>query len=634
MIRLSDAFIIASTKLHTHRIRTLITIVLSSLLFSALILAIIITQGATNSIAKFNNEGLNNRYIVWAQSDSPFNGEVLSSKEIISLVNQKEASLITAKKAEAKKLGIDYNAENEPAATITQTTSGQSNSVHINMQSYAVTEALWEYVNKNPGPGISELEQVAKPYHSIGIYSSVTPNINGGNIAIMQDGKENFEPTDSQRVDINFLHNAPIAIDDSELARPYLFKNVKVSDGNIPLIVSYSTAESMLGLSQLSSNASTKEQYDRIQQLYRQTSDGSLTVSTCYRNSVSQSQIDLAISQATEISKNINNKDYQKPKLIYGLPTADSCDKATIVSDTRTDTEKKLQAAQDQFDTDFGQIITPIQQKITFQVIGLSPSEANSDNTTFGNLLSGIVGSSLTNGASVIPSDLLNQVPNVSTIKSILLSDTGTPLGVSRPSYYVEFSNADDARAFISEKSCTTRADGTCASPGRLFQLITSGNNSIALQDLQTKLTNIISITTLAIVIFAIIIMATMVGRTITDSRHETAVFRALGAKRSDIASIYALYALSITFFIAVLSTIIGVGLAYYINIFYNQNATLQAKILFDAVNTNLTFNLFDINISLIGIAIATIFITGLISMTIPILRNIRRSPIQDMREE
>jgi ABC-type antimicrobial peptide transport system permease subunit len=450
----------------------------------------------------------------------------------------------------------------------------------------------------------------------------------------MQDGNENFEPTDNQRVDTNFLHNAPIAIDDAQLTKPYLFKDVKVSNSNIPLVVSYSTAENMLGLSQLSSNASAKEQYDRIQQLYRQTSDGSLTISTCYRNSESQSQIDLAISQAAEVAKNVNTKDYQKPKLIYGLPAADSCDKATIVSDTRTDAEKKLQVAQDQFNADFGQIVVPIQQKITFQVIGLSPSEASSDNTTFGNLLSGIVGSSLTNGASVIPSDLLNQVPNVSTIKSILLSNTGTPLGASRPSYYVEFSNADDARAFISEKSCTTRADGTCASPGRLFQLVTSGNNSIALQDLQKKLTNIISIAALAIVIFAIIIMTTMVGRTIADSRHETAVFRAIGAKRGDIAIIYTLYTLLITLFIAVISATVGVGVAYYLNVFYNQNATLQAKLLFDAVNTKLTFNLFDVNISLIGMAIAIIFITGLLSMIIPVIRNIRRNPIRDMREE
>jgi len=634
MIHLGDALTIASTKLHTHRVRTLVTIIISSLLFSALITATIISESTTNSIAKFNNEGLNNRYLVLAQSDSPLSGGVFSNSEVISLAQQKEKEIIAAKKTEAKKLGVVYNEASEMPATTTQTIPGQGDSTHLNIRSNAASQALLEYLDKHPGPSLNDLNQAAKPYNPIGVYSSTIPNISGGDIAIMQDGKENFSPTDDQRVSISFLHNSSLNIVDSELTKPYLFNNVKVLDGNIPLIVSYSTAENMLGLSQLSSSASAKERYDRIQQLYRQTSDGSLTTTTCYRNSASQIQIDQAIAQAAEIAKNISNKDYQKPKLIYGLPTADSCDKANIISDTRTDSEKKLQIAQDRFDSEFGQVVVPIQLKIVFQIVGLSPNTENNDNTTFGNLLSSVVGSSLTNGMSVIPSDLLNQSQNVSIIKSVLLPKDESPLSVSRPNYYVEFYNAEDARAFIDEKSCTTRVDGTCTSPGRLFQLTASGNNSIALQDLQKKISSVINIGAIAIIAFAVLIMTTMVGRVIVDSRHETAIFRALGAKRGDIAAIYILYTLFISVFIAIVSSVVGIGSAYFINNLYGQNLTLQAKLLFDATNTELIFNLFDVNISILEIIIVVILTTGLLSAIIPIFRNIRRSPIQDMREE
>jgi hypothetical protein len=387
-------------------------------------------------------------------------------------------------------------------------------------------------------------------------------------------------------------------------------------------------------LPQLSSNASSKQRYDRIQQLYKQTTGGGLTITTCYRNSISQSQIDQAISQAAEIAKNVNNKDYQKPELIYGLPSTNSCAQAPIIRDTRTDAEKKTQVAQDQFNSDFGQVVMPMQQKITFQVIGLSPSESNNNNTTFSSLLAGIVGSSLTNGANVIPNSLLDQVPNAAAIKSILLPTTGSPLGTARPDYYVEFSNATDARSFIADKSCTTRSDGTCASPGRLFQLIASGNSSIALQDLQQKITSVLAIATLAVVTLAIIIMTTMVGRTVADGRRETAVFRALGAKRGDIGLVYTIYTLCLTLIIATISLVVGVSVAYGFNTYYGQDATLQAKLLFDAVNTNLSFSFFDINITILGAIVAVVLITGLISMIFPLLRNIRRNPIKDMREE
>ena len=634
MIRLKDALILASTKLHVRRLRTLITIALSSLLFAALIASIIISQGITKSVTSFNNEGLNNRFIVSAQADPIFAGNVLSSKDFITLAQQKGKDLIANKQAEAKRLGIDYNIGNEPSATFTQTVPGQESTTHVNMQSYAVTEALQEYAKQHPAPGINELKQATDAYHSIGIYTSVMAGLGGGSLSTMINGNENFTPTNDQQANLNFLNNTSLVIDDSQLTKPFILPNIAVRKDYIPLVVSYSTAETLLGLPQLSSNSTASERYSRIQQLYKQAADGNITATTCYRNSISQQQIDQAVNQAADIAKNVNNKDYQKPELIYGLPQVDSCGQAQVISDMRTAAEKKTQVAQDQFNAEFGQVVTPIQQKLTFQVVGLSPSVSSNYNTTFGDLLSGVVGSSLINGSDVIPANLLDQMSNATAIKSILLADAGSPLSTPGASFYVEFANAADARAFIIDKSCTTGSEGICASPGRLFQLMTSGNNSIALDDLLKQITNIITIATIIIAALAIIIMTSMVGRTITDSRRETAVFRAIGAKRGDIVVIYTAYTLCLTVFIIAISLLVGIGFAYGFNMYFAHDTTLQAKLLFDAVNSNLSFNFFDINISLLSMVIVTIFITGLISVFIPLIRNVSRNPIKDMREE
>lgn len=634
MIRVTDAIILASTKLHTHRVRTFITVLLSSILFSSLIASVIIYDGTAKSITAFNDRGLNSRYLVLAQTDPPFAGGVLGSNEFITIAKQKGEELIEAKKAEAKRLDVDYNIRNEPSVVITQALPGQNPTERVNMQSYAFTEALREYIKKHPAPGLNDLKRSATSHNPIGFYSSTDIGIFGGSIMTMPNGKENFTPSDNESVDLDFFHNTSLTIGDSKLTQPFELPNVTPQRLNIPLIVSYSTAEYLLKLQQLPSQASSKQRYDRIQQLYSDVSSKDITVTTCYRNTVSLQQIELAKSQSDEIAKNINNKEYQKPSLIYGLPEANTCGQAIVISDTRTDAEKKTQVAQDQFSSDFGQVVTPIQQKLTFQVIGLSPSESSTGKTTFSSLLSNIVGSSLTNGANVIPSDLLEQMPNASVIKSILMPSMGNPFSAPRPNYYVEFANADDARSFISEKSCTTRMDGTCSSPDRLFQLTISENNSIALQDLLQKTIHTISIAALVIIGLAVIIMTSMVGRTISDSRRETAVFRALGAKRGDITIIYAIYTISLTLFIIVLSLLIGLAVAYGFNAYYSQEATLQARLLFDSVNSNMLFSFYSINISHLSMVIEAILITGILSAIIPLMRNIRRNPIHDMREE
>ena len=83
-------------------------------------------------------------------------------------------------------------------------------------------------------------------------------------------------------------------------------------------------------------------------------------------------------------------------------------------------------------------------------------------------------------------------------------------------------------------------------------------DHSIALQDLQQKITDTLLIVTDFVAVFAVAIMTSIVERIVSDGRRETAVFRALGALRGDIATIYTLYISYLIVCIVIISLTLG----------------------------------------------------------------------------
>ena len=124
------------------------------------------------------------------------------------------------------------------------------------------------------------------------------------------------------------------------------------------------------------------------------------------------------------------------------------------------------------------------------------------------------------------------------------------------------------------------------------------------------------------------------VGRLIADSRRETAVFRAIGAKKLDIAQIYLLYTLLLALLVALFACAIGVIAALVTQHLFSATFTVQALVAYNSQNFNQTFHLFSFYwpdvLYLAGIAMAT----GLLSAALPLTRNLRRNPIRDMRDD
>lgn len=633
MIRLSDASLLALTKLRTRRIRTIMSVFVSGLLFAGLVAALVVATGTYKSIESFNHEGLNNRYIVSTAVDQPNSANAYLDPSTVARAQQIYAQRIADKKAEAKKLGIAYDAAAElsPVITIPAGQGQTEPTVRLNPLSTSSQQAIEEYAKAHPDPGISELKADAKNYHPTAFYSTTTSTIKGS-LATMQSGQEDFSQTQPESRQKDIIQSNGMALTDTALVKPFLLPNAVNKANNIPVVISYSQAAQLLGLTPLSNTASANQQAARIRTLYAKAA--ALTFNACYRNSVSEQQIQTAQTQAQEIAQNKNNKSYHKPSLIYGLPTSDSCGQARVISDTRTKTETTDQSKQDQFNRMFDQEVDPVQQKLTFQVKGLKPDQTVGGNsTTTSEILKDVVGSSL-DTTIIIPTSLFSSLPNAADLQSLLFSTETNPYGGFSPTtYFVELANATDARNFIDQKSCTTGPSGRCGTVTKPFQLTAYGSNSIGIEDLKHKFVHFFELAVLIVVAIAIVIMGATVGRMIADGRRETAVFRAIGAKRIDIASIYTVYTFCLSLYVAIFAVGAGLILAYIFDRSFWQSATVSARLLFGASDSSREFHFFGFTPMIWLVALLAI-ICGMASILLPLLRNARRSPINDMREE
>ena len=631
MIRARDAAVLALTKLQTRRVRTIVTVGISGLLFAVLVAALVTFQGAVNSVTTFNKNGLGSHYIVSADSFLQINQSVFQDPKLIARAQEIYNQTVSDKKAVAKQLGIPYDSTTEQPPTV-HLPGQQTGTDMLSFSSAAAQQVLMDYAEAHPNPDMKDLKRVSATYHPVGFYSSTWASPNDGSLSAMTGGVEKFPSASDlqQPTDDIFTHNQ-FEFMPSRLTAPFLLSSTtwKASSNAIPLLVPYSVAAKLLGLAALPGNASADQKLERIHEL--NTKAGSAVLSACYRNGASSQLIQSAVSTATEIAQNAGNKNYQKPDLIYGLPAADSCGPAVVTRDVRTKTQKQTDADQETFNERFGVSTQPDQQKLQFQIVGLVPDPQNAPSNSAAGIVQGLLGSSLA-GVIAIPQNLFNQLPGMQR-DTALLTPKPSAFAFNPHTYYVEFASADDARRFIAERTCTTGPGGQCSTETKPFQLIAYGSNSIALKDVEHKFNTFFSIAGLVVVVIAVVIMTGTVGRMLADSRRETAVFRAIGANRLDIAIVYGLYTLLLSLMIAVASLAIGLVLSKIGDAHFWRLATAQAKLAFGGADTSQTFHFFGYSQRVWLVAVTAIG-AGLLGAIFPLLRNVRRNPIKDMREE
>ena len=118
------------------------------------------------------------------------------------------------------------------------------------------------------------------------------------------------------------------------------------------------------------------------------------------------------------------------------------------------------------------------------------------------------------------------------------------------------------------------------------------------------------------------------------ENRKETAIYRAMGAKRRDVAGIYVAYILLVALQVVLVSLVLGVAAAFAVHYLYGQTLTDTAATAFGIIDDAPSFSLFNLESPLLLLIVGLIFIISIIASVQPLIRNTMRPPIRDIRDE
>ena len=634
MLRILDASKLALTKLRTRKIRLAVTIIVAGLLFGVVVFGLTVLRASMTSIGRFSRDTMSTRYLLAYsnhnkdQSELFYNTPQDAKDRILALHKQH----IADKKAAAKALGVEYDekSEEEPIMKINQDDSGS-----LNRNSWAVKTFLRQYTDENNPLKPERIDAAAKRFGSSVTYRIQNVGGRDGSLDVMIGGREDFqrnkEAVPEQLNEFVSAAGYQEILDESLLNYYFLPHRAHATSNEIPVFISYNDAAVLLGKKPLPTTAQPQQHIERIRELRNEA--GNITIQVCYRNNASSHLIQQALDQQRTAANKPKNEFDVKPSIEYALPAADSCGGAIVKKDNRSASEKmadeKLQKFNQQFSTEN---ITPQQAKLTYRVVGLLPDTAYGDD-----LKSKLAGALNANMPSrwIIPKQTFEAgaaktyLPNILTTERQELSG-----GLSDTTIY-EFIDAEHARAFYHATMCNVQPkDKDLCVDGVSNFTRPFGSNSLVIEELQQQLTPILWYSLLGVIGVAAFILMLTISRTVADSRKESAIFRALGATRLDIAQIYVMYTLLLAGLIALFAIAAGLIGAGVIDVLYSAGFSTAARYIIMPRDLNTTFQLFTFDPLIIALAAVSIVAAALIGSILPLVRNTRRNPMKDMRDE
>ena len=634
MLRILDASKLALTKLRTRRIRLAVTIIVAGLLFGVVVFGLTVLRASMTSIGRFSRDTMSTRYLLAYsnhnkdQSELFYNTPQDAKDRILALHKQH----IADKKAAAKALSVEYDekSEEEPIMKINQDDSGS-----LNRNSWAVKTFLRQYTDEKNPLKPERIDAAAKRFGSSVTYRIQNVGGRDGSLDVMIGGREDFqrdkEAMPEQLSEFVSTAGYQTILDESMLNYYFLPHRVHAASNEIPVFISYNDAAALLGKKPLPTTASPQQHIERIRELRNEASN--ITIQVCYRNNASAHLIQQALDQQRTAANKTKNESDAKPSIEYALPAADSCGGAIVKKDNRSADEKAMDEKMQKFNQQFStENVTPQQAKLTYRVVGLLPDAAYGDD-----LKSNLAGALNANMPSrwIIPKQTFEAgaaktyVPNILTTERRELSG-----GLSDTTIY-EFSDAEHARAFYHASMCNNQPKNKdlCVDGVSNFTR-PFGSNSLVIEELQQQLTPILWYSLLGVIGVAAFILMLTISRTVADSRKESAIFRALGATRLDIAQIYIMYTLLLAGLITLFAITAGLIGAGVIDALYSADFSTAARYIIMPRDLNTTFQLFTFDPRIIALAAVSIVAAALIGSILPLARNTRRNPMKDMRDE
>jgi hypothetical protein len=303
MIRVRDALILALTKLRTRSVRTTVTVVIASLLFSVLALTLLLLQGGVDSMKRFTAGSLSERYLAMVTYAPSRQMGPDTPDSVKQRAQQIYTQLIADKKAAAKRLGVDY----DPAMEQKPIMNMGDGEGWLDASSPAAVQAYNEYFATLPSAK-QTVDAAVMPYRPLQVYPITDGGAKGGQLKPITDGKEDFTksaqpPQDMSQWGVEFgwsyIDEAvvkPFMLNPEQLAR-------QADVSAIPVIAPLNKVEKALGLSVLPATASSEQRLERLRYVKAHADEATYTV--CYRNPVSQQQIDDAARIAKEIEQGL-----------------------------------------------------------------------------------------------------------------------------------------------------------------------------------------------------------------------------------------------------------------------------------------------------------------------------------------
>ena len=686
MIGFIDTVTLAVAKLKTRRIMMFITVLVAGLMFSVLFASALIISGVLNSFERFDRAS-NQSYLVKAVSSDVFMYRHLpplhkDDVQARAEANQHYLQYIEEQKALAKQHKIDFD-EKSVKHPIKKYKLGDHEEYIYDGESPVLERILLAKQQKfiaEADNNFQGLKKRAAPFHPINFYKTSDYRSQITGLKFIKSNQEDFLNRAQQELERNSgWGEADVRLSRYRLEEDIMMKNLilpandlrRQNNQAVPVVITATEAQALFGdkLKITPMPTDKKQLIKWIEDVQRKINGQ--TYQACYRNEAESELLEKALEQQLVKDKPKDQKDQtdsaqDKPKIIYNLPTT-ACGRVTIKQDNRTKDDKKQDEARIALAKQTGEYQEPHTEMITFQVVGIFPP---TDQTTRGTTtqLTDIARDLLTNythQGAIIPLKLYRQLPNKASLDKIFFPSTvaknlaSSGKALENAGFHptvVEFTNYQDAINFMAFMNGADilkneqQIDGpmkwlfgdpqayycnrTVDHSKYKFYTRPFGRNFATLQVIKSQSRALVLIVIGIISLIAAIILGLTMARVMSDSRHETAIFRAVGARRGDIAKVYLSYSLIIAVRIIITSLAFGMLISFTLNAIYGENLTILAKLSYGLFHHKINFTLFDINLVWLALLALAIIIMSLVAVLPPMLRNVVRNPIKDIKDQ
>lgn len=648
MIKISYAIKLARTKLKVKRGILITSVIVASLLFSALLVMVMIFTGAEESAREFVRQSGNNRYLVAVQPYIPpekINVKTELSLTEIQALRSFEKQYYEELKAKYEAVGLKYDPKLEISALekVAYANEGvpDEGRFQVNWASPVISmyqkQKKLDYA-KTATNKYNDLKKLGERYRATGYYRlnqpTALPMLPG--LRLIQNGKEDFSVKEPKRElwafgnYVKSIYNGDYSFTDEQVLSRYLLKNKIGELKGIPVLVSAQEASELFGAT-VGLGIEPKEAGEAKKWLKEvQSKLIGQTYQVCYRNIKEQEMLQKIQRDFSDMENHKNDQNYQAPDLLYEYPT-EVCGEIMVKKDTRSKVEKRQAREVEELQKKLGTYIAPQHRLLSFQIVGVrnvQPQEQQ-QKTIKGyvrNLLA--PQDNLVNAE--IPRQLYDSLPEALKFDDIINRDEEDEvLSDEFAMRILEFTEIEDAKGILEETCDFLQFD--C---DKDFKAVPYGSNYLLIDEIGEMFSQVARVAFPIVAVLATIMVWLTISRMMLESRKEVAVYRAMGAKRADIAMIYLVYLLFVIFFIITLSLGFSVIVTFLINHFYGAMLTDVAVTAFSIIDEAPTINLFNLSSPLILLTIGLIVVVGLLASLQPLICNVKRNPIDDLRDE